>query len=185
MLHTEKQGQKYVQRSPSWWRAEHQSGWDRVKAAMKRDWEQTKADFTKGKKGQDLNQEVDDTVGQMFGKRPIPPETVPNPLDAKDIEKKVKKAQDDMEKQAERLAKDTEKAVARDARETGWTRWAQWEEAETPLRYGYGAGAYYTDAWDDALEGRLRREWDDLYPDQGWDDVRDTVRQGWDQARPH
>jgi hypothetical protein len=58
-------------RSPKWWTDQHTSSWDRVKEAFRRDWEQTKADVSK--KGQDLNQNVGDTVKQAFGKDPIPP----------------------------------------------------------------------------------------------------------------
>jgi len=32
-------------RNPTWWNAEYESGWDRVKAAFKRDWDQTKHDM--------------------------------------------------------------------------------------------------------------------------------------------
>jgi hypothetical protein len=62
---------------PKWWKPEHNSTWDRVKSAMKRDWEQTKADLTKG--GKDLDQDVGDTVKQAVGKQPIPPANQPNP----------------------------------------------------------------------------------------------------------
>ena len=65
--------------NPKWWNEEHESTWTRVKAAMKRDWEQTKADVSS--KGQELDQDVDDTVKQAAGKQPIPPMGVPNPDD--------------------------------------------------------------------------------------------------------
>jgi hypothetical protein len=58
-------------RNPKWWTKEHDSAWDRVKAAFKRDWDQTKHDF--GGKEPDTDQDVDDTVKQMAGKEPIPP----------------------------------------------------------------------------------------------------------------
>ena len=47
-----------------------------MKAAFRRDWEQTKHDF--GGKAPDLNQDVDDTVGQAVGTRPIPAGNLPN-----------------------------------------------------------------------------------------------------------
>nr|MBA3542815.1 hypothetical protein [Deltaproteobacteria bacterium] len=56
---------------PTWWKSEHTSAWDRVKGALKRDWEQTKADFTKG--GRELDQDAGDTVKQAIGKEPLPP----------------------------------------------------------------------------------------------------------------
>ena len=65
-------------KDPAWWSEEHTSAWDRVKAAFKRDWEQTKHDLTRSK-GRDLDQDVPDTVKQAAGKQAIPPDTVPNP----------------------------------------------------------------------------------------------------------
>jgi len=62
--------------NPKWWNEEHTSAWDRVKAALKRDWEQTKADFHAG--GKDLDQDVPDTIKQAVGKQVIPPAGVPN-----------------------------------------------------------------------------------------------------------
>lgn len=50
---------------------------DDVKKALERDLEQTKADIP-GVDGQDLDQDVDDTVKQAKGDQPIPPKGVPN-----------------------------------------------------------------------------------------------------------
>jgi hypothetical protein len=49
----------------------------KVKDALKRDWEQTKHDFSK-KSGEDLDQDVGDTLKQAAGKEPIPPLGAPN-----------------------------------------------------------------------------------------------------------
>ena len=46
--------------------------------ALDRDWEQTKSDLP-GLEGDDLDQDVDDTVKQAAGKEPTPPDDVPNP----------------------------------------------------------------------------------------------------------
>jgi hypothetical protein len=51
---------------PSWYTDEHDSGWNRVKAAFANDWEQTKNDFG-SKTARDLGQDVDDTVKQAAG----------------------------------------------------------------------------------------------------------------------
>jgi hypothetical protein len=40
---------------PHWWNEQHGGAWDRIKDAFARDWEQTKADFSKTK-GRELNQ---------------------------------------------------------------------------------------------------------------------------------
>jgi hypothetical protein len=63
---------------PAWWNDTHDSAWDRVKEAVRRDWEQTKQDLhIKG--GHELNQKIDDTVNQARGKEEIPPYDKPNP----------------------------------------------------------------------------------------------------------
>jgi hypothetical protein len=64
-------------KDPSWWNNTHSSAWDRTKEALHRDWEQTKADVSKG--GHELNQDVGDTVKQSAGKQAIPPGNTPNP----------------------------------------------------------------------------------------------------------
>lgn len=69
-------------RNPSWWTETHTSGWERTKEALRRDWEQTKADVTDG--GRELNQDVGDTVKQAAGKQPIPPLNVPNTAESWD-----------------------------------------------------------------------------------------------------
>jgi hypothetical protein len=68
---------------PAYWKEEkHGSAWDRTKEALKRDWEQTKADFSKTH-GKELNQDVGDTVKQAAGADPIPPPNTPNAEDRK------------------------------------------------------------------------------------------------------
>lgn len=51
---------------PTWYTNDHDSAWERTKAAFKNDWEQTKNDFG-SKKARDLKQDVDDTVKQAAG----------------------------------------------------------------------------------------------------------------------
>lgn len=65
---------------PTWWDRDFDSTWDRMKTALRRDWEQTKQHIWRNE-GQDLNQGTGDTVKQAVGKQPIPREGVPNPLD--------------------------------------------------------------------------------------------------------
>ena len=57
-------------KNPSWWTEEHDSSWDRVKAAFKRDWDQTKHDL--GGNQPDTQQSVKDTVKQASGTQAIP-----------------------------------------------------------------------------------------------------------------
>ncbi len=51
---------------PEWYKDEHDSAWDRTKAAFKNDWEQTKNDFGSDS-ARDMDQDVDDTVKQAAG----------------------------------------------------------------------------------------------------------------------
>ncbi len=76
---------------PQWWTDKHTSTWDRVKEALRRDWEQTKSDFS-ATDAADLNQEVGDTLKQAAGAAPIPPPTVQTrPDDPKEAAKRVEK----------------------------------------------------------------------------------------------
>jgi hypothetical protein len=59
-----------------WWTKDHDSSWDKVKEAFRRDWDQTKHDF--GASLPDLKQDVPDTVKQAAGKQAIPPPGTPN-----------------------------------------------------------------------------------------------------------
>jgi hypothetical protein len=58
-------------KNPKWWTAQNDSAWERIKAAFKRDWDQTKHDF--GGDEPDTDQDVNNTVKQAAGKEGIPP----------------------------------------------------------------------------------------------------------------
>lgn len=62
---------------PDWWTDAHASSWERVKHAVRRDWEQTKGDLSDN--GVDLNQAASDTIRQALGTQPIPRDNLPNP----------------------------------------------------------------------------------------------------------
>jgi hypothetical protein len=60
----------------AYWDAEHHgSAWERIKEALRRDWEQTKVDI--GAEGGNLNQGVGNTVRQAAGSEAIPPRSQP------------------------------------------------------------------------------------------------------------
>lgn len=135
--------------NPGWWTESHSSGWERVKAALRRDWEQTKTHFSSS--GTDLNQTVGDTLRQAAGTEPIPPGELPNP-------------ESQEQRQDQRV----------DAP-------ARWEDVESAVRYGYGARQEFRERpeWDEELEMRLQREWEDIEPGRVWHDVRQFVHRGW------
>lgn len=76
---------------PQWWTDQHTSTWDRVKEALRRDWEQTKADLSSNS-AVDLNQNIGDTVKQAAGSQPLPPPSMKTrPDDPQDVAKRVEK----------------------------------------------------------------------------------------------
>jgi hypothetical protein len=99
-------------KNPSWWNDQHASAWDRVKEALLRDWEQTKADLSGQKLGHDLNQDVGDTLKQAAGKQEIPVALKQNvPEQPKDAIKRVEALDKTIDKADDRIA-DAKKDMA-------------------------------------------------------------------------
>lgn len=97
-------------REPAWWTEKHTSNWDQVKGALERDWEQTKADFSKDG-GEELNQNAVDTVQQSVGAEPIPPlDEKTRPTDPKVAAKTAEKALENMKKESGKAAETISKA---------------------------------------------------------------------------
>jgi len=63
---------------PLWWNESHDGTWERIKEAIRRDWEQTKHDLRLDG-GHELNQGAADTVRQASGRQAIPENDRPNP----------------------------------------------------------------------------------------------------------
>jgi hypothetical protein len=73
--------EKHPRPGPAWWNESHESAWQRVQEALRRDWSQTMADLS-GTRGRDLHQTALDTVRQALGTEPLPlftTEIVPHP----------------------------------------------------------------------------------------------------------
>jgi hypothetical protein len=155
---------------PNWWNKQVDgSAWDRVKAAMQRDWEQTKHDFTPG--APDLNQDVDDTVKMATGKAPIPRPGIVTPPSKGEVKAEIKEANKEIKKTIE---------ARRDAATTDLPR-APWRDVESPVAYGFAAKNHYSKkypSWDVELERELRGN-----KDRTWDDMRDHVRTGFNAPR--
>lgn len=62
---------------PEWYKDEHVSAWERIKEALRRDWDQTKKDLHVG--GHEMNQDIGDTLKQAAGKEALPASDKPNP----------------------------------------------------------------------------------------------------------
>jgi hypothetical protein len=120
-------------RNPKWWNQEHESGWERVKAAFKRDWDQTKHDF--GGKEPDTNQDVDDTVKQAAGKQPIPPRRQPTYEEKEDAYRFGYGARSQYSKQYSNWDNQLESQLERDWRDTYSDR--QWNEYRESVRRGW------------------------------------------------
>jgi hypothetical protein len=126
-----------MQWQPAWHTDQHVTAWDRVKEAMRRDWEQTKKDLhLKG--GHELNQGVGDTVKQAQGKEAIPDNDKANPPkvigDWNDVELPVEYGYSARSQYG--------------AKHTGWSR-----ELETTLKDEWETGKAKTGrAWDDVRD---------------------------------
>jgi hypothetical protein len=165
---------------PTWWSEQHASTWERVKAAMRRDFEQTKNDFSGGP---DLDQDVDDTLKQAVGRAPVPTPGARTPPSTGEREKRAEKRREksgDRELLSEQLD-DTSPMVTR-AR----TEKPAFDDVEDPLSFGYAARAQYETRfpkWSPELESTLRKEWMAGAKDRPWDDVSIYVRQGFEAPR--
>jgi len=158
---------------PNWWNEQvHGSAWDRVKAAMQRDWEQTKNDFTPG--APDLNQDVDDTIKMATGNAPIPPPGAVTPPSKSEVKDEIKEGNKEIKELIE-----AKNGVSTSSR-------APWRDVEAPVAYGFAAKNHYSKkypSWDVELERELRGEWETGNKDRKWDDVRDHVRTGFNAPR--
>jgi len=189
------------QRRPAWWSEGNSSSWDRMKAAIRRDWEQTKADFGGVGSGKDLNQNAGDTVRQASGKQPVPPVQMPNSPSPDDLHRHAKmaaKADQKAEKfegkaaatspgtrESERLQRKAYDArkVAMDAdHDLQRNQNRRWEDVEDAVQYGFMAGLHHKADWSDRFDQDLKKEWKEMYPDRDWNDMKDYVRVGWDRA---
>jgi len=61
--------------NPNWWDETYESSWERVKAAFKRDWDQTQHDLGRSSVP-DTHQRLPHTLAQAIGGEPIPPRGV-------------------------------------------------------------------------------------------------------------
>ncbi len=142
--------------------ADHQiTSWDRVREALRRDWEQTKHDVgIPG--GHQLNQEVNDTVEQALGKKAIPNDDRPNPA-------KVIGSWDEAEVPV---------GYGYNARQRFLAQYPQWNnELEGRIR----------NDWEAQVDPRLRAEWDARKEsrDRQWDGVKSWIRYGYEYEPKH
>ena len=60
-----------------------------------------------------------------------------------------------------------------------------WDLARHAIRLGHGAATFWTAEaiWSDALEERVRTEWEALHTGMAWNDARPLIRHGWEIGR--
>ncbi len=184
---------------PQWWTSNHASAWERGKAALRRDWEQTKRDF--GGSGADINQDAGDTFRQLAGKAPVPPTTVPNVPDAGDVKRHAKEAAEAAKdafdagakaaqvpraseegRKLEEKAAEARLAAKNAALELHQNVNLRWENVEEAVEYGYGAAMHHAPEWNEA-KADLRTDWLAMHPDRPWAEIEEHVLQGWNSAR--
>jgi hypothetical protein len=123
---------------PKWWTQDkHGNTWERVKEAMKRDWDQTKNDFKAG--GRDLDQDVDDTVKQAAGKEAIPPRNQPN-AEWSDVEEPIRYGWGARQQYGSQYADwddQLESTLRREWEETKHASGRGWNDVKDHVRRGY------------------------------------------------
>jgi hypothetical protein len=120
-------------RNPKWWNQEHESAWERVKGAFKRDWDQTRHDFGGGEP--DTDQDVDDTVKQAAGKQPIPPRGQPTYEQLEDAYRFGYGARAHYGSNYSAWDKEVESHLSRDWQDTYADR--QWNQYRNSVRLGW------------------------------------------------
>lgn len=129
---------------PAWYTEEDDTTWGKVKAAFRRDWQQTQHDF--GADVANLNQQVGDTVSQATGSKPIPSANVPTPHPSTDTYR-------DEDEPAYRYGyaayrhystevdqdawEDSEEFLEQD-----WPDIAEWERHRNAIRHGWEYGRF-------------------------------------------
>jgi hypothetical protein len=135
---------------PTWYKPEYESSWERVKEAVRRDWQQTKHDLHMG--GHELNQAVGDTMKQARGKEAVPSINAANPP----------KVIGELSGDWERVEQPIRYGYA--ARREFGARHAEWDDdLERELRSQWESpasrGAHVDSAWDD-VKPHVRRGYD-------------------------
>jgi len=120
-------------RNPKWWNKDNESSWERVKAAFKRDWDQTKHDF--GGDEPDTDQDVDDTVKQAAGKQPIPPRGAPTYEEVEDAYRFGYGARSQYGSRYSSWNTDLETQLQQDWRDTYTDR--EWQRYRDSIRRGW------------------------------------------------
>lgn len=143
-------------RAPNWWTREHDTAWQQTRDTVRDEWERHPAD-----EATTTGSAVGDFLTQMTGH---PDLHYPRGEDHLGIAT------------SETAATTMGSAPSRE----------DWERAEPAIRYGHGAYHQYGrdhTTWTEQLEQTLRREWTAMCGSDGWHDVREFVRHGWNSAR--
>src|SRR5688572_26965635 len=66
--------------------------------------------------------------------------------------------------------------------DNNWEVGTAWEQIEPGVRYGVGARTQYPryDRWNDELEARLRKEWEETNEPSTWQKLKRAVRHGFE-----
>jgi hypothetical protein len=121
--------------NPKWWTKENDSGWDRVKAAFKRDWDETKHDM--GGNQPETRQNANDTVKQATGNQPIPPRGQPVYEKAEPAYRFGYGARSQYGKRYSSWNSDLEKELKRDWSETNGNRDTDWDSQSEYIHAGW------------------------------------------------
>ncbi len=120
-------------KNPHWWTDENDTAWNRVKSAMKRDWDQTKHDL--GGNEPDTYQKAGNTTRQAIGKETIPPRGEPTYADFEPAHRFGYGARAQYRDEYPEWDDELEARLKADWETTGANR--AWEQDRDAIRYGW------------------------------------------------
>jgi hypothetical protein len=161
MAHREPSANPSGTRVPHWWTRDHDADWQKSRETLRREWERSATDPAEDTGATTTGSALGDILTQMTGHPDLHYPPGENHLGVST---------------SESAAATLGSAPSRDA----------WQRAEPAMRFGHAAYHQYGrdhPAWSEQLEVTLRREWQAMCGSDGWHEVRDWVRHGWDAAR--
>jgi hypothetical protein len=120
-------------KNPQWWTDAHDTVWNRVKLAIKRDWDQTKHDL--GGNDPDTKQNVSNTSRQAIGKEVIPPQRDPTDADVESAHRFGFGARSQYRDEYPEWDDELEAQLKRDWQATGAAE--NWDQNRDAVRYGW------------------------------------------------
>ena len=122
-------------KNPKWWTDAEETSWNRVKLAVKRDWDQTKHDLGGGEP--DTHQTAGDTLKQAGGTKTIPPRGEPTYEEFEAAHRFGYGARSNYGGKYHKWDDELERHLKQDWEEVAPNRKQTWMQDRAAIRYGW------------------------------------------------